>query len=327
LTVETCAECRFDGAHYDRRDARRSLATMAVRWRWAAAGVDETVLATRPAPTVWSAAEYAGHAAVVVASLDELVRMMTTQRLGRLEVPAPTDAGSDDAPYTNAFAAGVDLLEEHAARLDARVADLDAAQWLTTVELGDEVVDADWIFRHAVHDSGHHLSDVARGLHALGHGAPRSEGQVAGLFASNGGVPKLAIESANVGYRGVDGDRQHSREHHGRVWQALCVWSADVVYRLQAEGHPVAIGNAGENVSIAGIDWSSLRPGSRLAIGDSVLAEVSAYAIPCKKNAGWFLEGDFNRMSHEREPGVSRLYASVLHDGTIARGDAVVVEP
>jgi MOSC domain-containing protein YiiM len=225
------------------------------------------------------------------------------------------------------FAAGVDLLEDYAGRLDATIAKLDDEQWTATVRLDDEVVDSDWVMRHAVHDSSHHLADVARGLHTLGAGAPRSTGVVAGLFASGGGVPKQPIDVAVVGYRGVEGDRQAERQHHGRVWQALSLWSADVVERLAEEGHPIAPGDAGENVSVAGVNWPSLRPGTRIAIGDDVLVEVSAYATPCKKNKGWFLDGDFNRMNHDREPGVSRVYASVLRDGVIRPNDPVIVEP
>lgn len=327
MTVEVCHECRFDGAHYNRLDARRSLTTMAMRWRWAAAGVNDAVLSTRPAPTTWSAAEYAGHAAVVLASLDELLGLMTKGTVSRLAVPPPTDAVADDPPYTTSFADGVDLIEEHATKLEARVGALEAHQWTASIELGDEVVDPDWVLRHAVHDASHHLADIGRGLHALGAGAPRAEGRIAGLFASGGGVPKTPISRADVGYRGVEGDRQAARQHHGRVWQALCLWSVDVVDRLRREGHPIAIGNAGENVSIAGLDWTTLRPGTRLALGDQVLAEVSAYSTPCKKNAGWFLDGDFNRMSHDREAGISRVYASVLRDGALTPGDAVIVEP
>ncbi len=124
----------------------------------------------------------------------------------------------------------------------------------------------------------------------------------------------------------MDGDRQAARQHHGRVWQALCLWSADVIDGLRAEGHPIAPGNAGENVCISGIDWSTLRPGVRIELGD-VLAEVSAYADPCTKNAGWFVDGDYGRMGHDRQPGVSRVYASVLRDGVIRPGDTVTVEP
>ena len=38
-------------------------------------------------------------------------------------------------------------------------------------------------------------------------------------------------------------------------------------------------------------------------------------------------DGAFYRMNHDREPGIGRVYASVLRDGTIAPGDAVIVEP
>jgi MOSC domain-containing protein YiiM len=191
----------------------------------------------------------------------------------------------------------------------------------------EQLVATDEQLLELVHRTSHHLLLATRAMHALGVGAPRSAGTIAGLFASGGGVPKQPIDEAVIGYRGVDGDRQHSREHHGRVWQALCLWSADVIERLQSEGHPIAPGNAGENVTIAGVDWPSLRPGTRIAIGDDVLVEVSAYATPCKKNKAWFLDGDFNRMNHDREQGVSRVYASVLRDGVIRPNDPVIVEP
>ena len=115
-------------------------------------------------------------------------------------------------------------------------------------------------------------------------------------------MPKLPVDEAVVGYRGVEGDRQATRQHHGRVWQALCLWSADVIDRLRAEGHPIGPGNAGENVCISGIDWPALRPGVRIELGE-VLAEVSAYADPCTKNAGWFVDGDYGRMGHDARAG------------------------
>ena len=64
----------------------------------------------------------------------------------------------------------------------------------------------------------------------------------------------------------------------------------------------------------------------QLLIGD-VLAEVSAYATPCAKNAAWFADRDFRRMDHDRHPGWSRVYAWVREPGTIRPGDPVVVEP
>jgi MOSC domain-containing protein YiiM len=158
--------------------------------------------------------------------------------------------------------------------------------------------------------------------------ASRSEtatGEVAALHSSKGGVPKGAVLTGTVGLRGLDGDRQATRLHHGRPWQALCLWSAETIDRLQAEGHPIAPGLAGENILISGFDWAEAKPGTLLHIG-SMVAEVTVAALPCKKNAGWFVGGNFNRMHHEREAGVSRMYAAVLQPGTITRGDAVTLE-
>jgi MOSC domain-containing protein YiiM len=276
---------------------------------------------------VWSPTEYAIHAGDVVEMMSWLVHAMTTKELAPFDAVEPSETTVDDPPPRMTYAEAVERLEAGAKRMDAELGRLDSTDWARTVTVGANVRDVAGIARHAVHDSSHHLADVARGLHTLGAGAPRSKGTVAGVFASGGGVPKQPIDEAFVGYRGVEGDRQATRQHHGRVWQALCLWSADVVERFQREGHPIAPGNAGENVSIAGIDWPSLRPGTRIAIGGGVLAEVSAYATPCKNNAGWFLDGDFNRMNHDREPGVSRVYASVLRDGVIRPNDLVIVEP
>jgi MOSC domain-containing protein YiiM len=149
---------------------------------------------------------------------------------------------------------------------------------------------------------------------------------VAQINTSAGGVPKLPVDAAEIGERGLLGDRQAARQHHGRPLQALCLWSSDVIDDLRAEGHPIYPGAAGENLTLTGLDWAAIRPGTRLLIGE-VLAEVSAYATPCKKNAQWFEGGDFNRMSNDRHPGWSRLYAWVLEPGTVRSGDQVVVEP
>ena len=95
---------------------------------------------------------------------------------------------------------------------------------------------------------------------------------------------------------------------------------------LRAEGHPIASGSAGENISVVGLDWKDVRPGVQLRVG-TVLAEVSVYALPCFQNAGWFSDGDVERIHHRRAPGVSRVYASVLEPGAIHVGDPVHLLP
>ncbi len=151
-------------------------------------------------------------------------------------------------------------------------------------------------------------------------------GSVVGLFRSGGGVPKVGAERVEIGWRGVEGDVQAHRQHHGRAFQAVCLWSAEVIESLQAEGHPVYPGNVGENVTVAGLDWPAIRPGTRLGLGTGVL-EVSSYATPCRQIARWFTERQFIRIDEDANPGWARIYAWVLRPGTVAVGDAVVVEP
>lgn len=162
-------------------------------------------------------------------------------------------------------------------------------------------------------------------LRAAGQMPPTATGSVVQVNVSNGGLPKLPQPEVRVGWRGVEGDRQATRVHHGRPFQALCLWSAEVIAAFQADGHPIAPGLAGENITMRGIPWADVRPGVRLQVG-SVLCEVSSYALPCFQNKGWFVGGDFEVMHHERGP-VSRVYATVLQPGTVAVGDAVVLEP
>lgn len=150
------------------------------------------------------------------------------------------------------------------------------------------------------------------------------EGILASINTSNGGVPKKAESTGEIGWRGLTGDRQHSRVHHGRPWQAVCLWSSEIIADLALAGHPIGAGSAGENLTLSGLDWADVRPGTTVAIGDCRL-EISTFAIPCTQNARWFVDRDFTRIHHDRGP-VSRVYAHVVQPGTVCTGDAVRID-
>jgi MOSC domain-containing protein YiiM len=166
---------------------------------------------------------------------------------------------------------------------------------------------------------------VGPALRAAGQLPVRTVGRVAQLNVSGGGLPKRPVPRATVSWRGMEGDRQATRVHHGRPWQALCLWSTEVIDDLRDQGHPIAPGLAGENITLTGVPWEEMRPGVRLRIG-TVVCEVSLYALPCFQNAAWFVDGEFEVMHHERGP-VSRVYATVLEPGEVATGDEAVLEP
>ncbi len=140
---------------------------------------------------------------------------------------------------------------------------------------------------------------------------------------SDGGVPKQPVSSAQVAVGGVVGDDQADKRHHGGPDQDLCLFSLEVIEALRAEGHPIEPGFAGENITIAGLDWGEMKRGVILQFGSDVVAEVTWPAVPCSKNAPWFKDRDFRRMSEEDHPGWSRWYARVLEPGGITVGDQV----
>lgn len=143
-------------------------------------------------------------------------------------------------------------------------------------------------------------------------------GTVAHMHASKG-LPKKPIDHARIGWKGVEGDVQSARAHHGRPWQALCIWSTDAIDSLRAMGHPIAPGFAGENITVSGIPAGAFRPGAHFRCG-TVRGFMTSFAIPCSQNNDWFENKDFMAMSHERGP-YSRIYAMVTVCGEISVGD------
>lgn len=163
----------------------------------------------------------------------------------------------------------------------------------------------------------------ASALRASGALGPAAVGTAVHLATSDGGVPKASTPRMEVDWGGVVGDRQASRDHHGRPWQALCLWSSQVIDAFVATGDTLAPGRAGENITVTALPWDRVRPGALLQIGE-VTCEVWAYALPCRKNARWFADGRFSRM-HHREGPVSRVYAAVVEPGPIEVGDPVIL--
>ena len=139
--------------------------------------------------------------------------------------------------------------------------------------------------------------------------------------------PSAPSTAPSIGTLGVEGDRQESTEFHGGPERALCLFSLERIEALQAEGHSIVPGGAGENITIAGLDWDDVGPGRRLRLGDSVLIEITRYTAPCTKIRANFAAGDFNRVNQKTHPGWSRAYARVLEGGPLLPGDAVELLP
>ena len=134
------------------------------------------------------------------------------------------------------------------------------------------------------------------------------------LAISDGGAPKHAIREGVVGAFGIAGDRQKHIKFHGGPLRALCLYSLEVIAKLQAEGHPIYPGSVGENVTISGLPWSSLASGTRIALGDEVAIELTTTAVPCRNIGASFAGHKFERLY---APGEMRWYCKILTSGTV----------
>ncbi len=150
-------------------------------------------------------------------------------------------------------------------------------------------------------------------------------GTVASINVSGGGVPKRRINGVRVSRSGLQNDAQDDMVHHGGPDRAVCIYALEKIRALQAEGHPIEPGSAGENLTVDGLVWETIMPGARLRIGESVVLEVTSFTSPCHKIRRAFIDGRFVRISQKVHPGWSRVYARVIDEGDLRIGDRIEV--
>lgn len=157
--------------------------------------------------------------------------------------------------------------------------------------------------------------------------APLGSGRVVQVNVSLGGVPKHAIQGTRVGRLGLEGDVQASPGVHGGPHRAVALFAIEAIRRVAAEGHAIAPGSAGENLTTEGVELASLAPGTRLAFPSGMELEIASPDNPCDTIRDSFSDGKSGRISILKHPLDSRMYARVLHEGAVATGDAFRVLP
>ena len=153
------------------------------------------------------------------------------------------------------------------------------------------------------------------------------DGRVLQVNLSPGGVPKLPVERAWVGPFGLDGDAHRADTVHGGPHRAVALFAIEAIRRVAADGHPIFPGSAGENLTTEGIEWASVKVGTRVEIGDRLVLEISKPDMPCDTIADSFIAGKSGRISILTHPLDSRMYARVLVDGEVRPGDRIVLAP
>jgi MOSC domain-containing protein YiiM len=119
----------------------------------------------------------------------------------------------------------------------------------------------------------------------------------------------------------LDGDRQADLRVHGGPAKAIYVYAAeDYLWWGSELGSPFGPGTFGENLTVAGIDLTSVLVGERWRIGTATL-RVTQPRSPCFKLAVRMGDAAFvGRFADAGRPGA---YCAIEHPGDVAAGDTI----
>ena len=143
------------------------------------------------------------------------------------------------------------------------------------------------------------------------------------------GIPKESVEAAVVTRSGLEGDYNVYRQEEkgGDPDSAVLLIPIETVRDLNSEGWPVKPGDLGENITTAGLPYSSFAVGKKFALGDSVL-EVSRACDPCQNLLVLPYVGTTKGPAFLKTMrGRRGWYARVVKEGRIRRGDRVAEAP
>ena len=105
---------------------------------------------------------------------------------------------------------------------------------------------------------------------------------------------------------------------------------AELFDDMAARGHEVHAGALGENVTTAGIDLLGLSRGTRLALGEEAVIEITGLRNPCVQIDG-ISEGLMKELVHLDDGGATVRLAGVmsvvLEGGVVRPGDGIRVIP
>tara|TARA_B100001250_G_scaffold56233_1_gene43433 strand:+ start:85 stop:546 length:462 start_codon:yes stop_codon:yes gene_type:complete len=143
---------------------------------------------------------------------------------------------------------------------------------------------------------------------------------ILGLFVSQGGVPKLPVDSLFIDKSGCFGDKQNDLKHHGGEDKAVCIIQNSIICDLQEKGHPIKPGSTGENILIGGSNVGEISSGTVIKFSELEI-QITQDAPPCKTISESFNHGEFTLISHKKYPQFTRWYARVLKPGTVSIDD------
>lgn len=172
MTEPACEECGFSYEDLATADIPAAIRSFGRRYRAPLTrflpGEDgDALVRRRPAPTTWSALEYAAHVRDVFGNYARWIEQTLVEDRPVLEGPGP-DQLAADGHYNDADPVEVaDAVAANAERLAAVVEGVPGDGWDRVGLRRGEERSVILSSRRAVHEGSHHLLDIGRGLRAV----------------------------------------------------------------------------------------------------------------------------------------------------------------
>ena len=129
------------------------------------------------------------------------------------------------------------------------------------------------------------------------------------------GVRKTQVEKARLleDY-GVEGDG-----HAGDPIRQVSFLSAESIKQAAEQGLEVGFGDFAENIATSGIEWLKVPLGTRIALGDSAVVEITKIGKECHKKCAIYYKAGDCIMPREG------VFGRVVKGGDIYCGDKLAI--
>lgn len=132
--------------------------------------------------------------------------------------------------------------------------------------------------------------------------------------ASKGERKKNIGRGMLIANHGLEGDA-----HAGSWHRQVSLLAMESITKMQAKGLQVGPGDFAENLTTEGIDLVSLPVGTKLRIGDRVLAEVTQIGKECHSRCAIYRQAGDCVMPREG------IFVAILEGGPVQVGDRIEV--
>jgi MOSC domain-containing protein YiiM len=129
------------------------------------------------------------------------------------------------------------------------------------------------------------------------------------------GTPKTPVGEAFISKdHGLEGDA-----HAGKWHRQVSFLASESIDEANKQGLEVSFGDFAENIATTGIDWKTLPLGTRVQLGDTVVVEITQIGKECHNKCAIYYKAGDCIMPREG------VFARVLEEGTVRRGDSVQI--